>query len=384
MLLKRTLYQFWEFACPAARFLFSCVDRIGFPRSCWQPAEARIRREDRWFLSIQKGNEMKHIAVAAIVGVSCALASAAQAQTINESICGASPGGLWSLVGAGLDAAVKAQYPGSTITYQTSSGGLANVPQVVAGSCAFGMANDGDLVFASKGVEPFKAPVEGLTAIAVLYDWAPVWWIARADFAEEHGIETLADLAEAKPPMRLVFNRRGLLTSAITESTLEAVGVSLDDISEWGGSVQFQASGEQSSLMQDGRVDMLANTLFEGHRSLTQMGEAVDLKLIGVPDDAAEAVIEKYGLQPWTISADANPWGDNEVKTVTTSIILFTRADVDEELVYGITKSMIENPDRMAAVSDAMKRFKPEGMKEQDAVPFHPGAVRAYKEAGLM
>jgi len=327
---------------------------------------------------------MKKILAAFTLGLAFVSVQSAFAAGINESVCGASPGGLWSLVGAGLDSAVKAEVDGSTITYQTSSGGLANVPQVVDGVCVFGMANDGDLAFASQGAEPFKSPVEGLTAVAVLYDWAPVWWIARADFAEKYGIETLADLAEKKPPLRLVFNRRGLLTSAITESTLKALGVSIKDIESWGGSVQFQASEEQTGLMQDGRVDMLANTLFEGHRSLAQMGESVDLKLIGVPDDAAQAVIDKYRLQPWTIAAEANPWGDNEVKTVTTSIILFTKSDVSEETVYQVTKAMIDHPDKMAAVSDAMKRFKPEGMTAQNVVPFHPGAIKAYKEAGLM
>lgn len=327
----------------------------------------------------------KYLTIATILGLGLASAHTAQAQEgFNEAVCGASPGGLWSLVGTGLDAAVKAEIPGSTITYQTSSGGLANVPQVMSGSCTFGMANDGDLAFATAGTEPFDAPVEGLTAVAVLYDWAPVWWIARADFAEEYGIEDLSDLAEAKPPVRLVFNRRGLLTSAITESTLEALGVSIEDIEEWGGSVQYQASEEQTGLMQDGRVDMLANTLFEGHRSLAQMSDSVDLKLIEVPDEAAQAVIDEYGLQPWTISAEANPWGDEAVKTVTTSIILFTRADVSEELVYNVTKAMIDHPEKMAAVSAAMERFAPEGMTAQDVVPFHPGAIRAYEEAGLM
>ena len=45
---------------------------------------------------------------------------------------------------------------------------------------------------------------------------------------------------------------------------------------------------------------------------------------------------------------------------------------------------MIDHPESMAAVSDAMKRFVPKGMTAQDVVPFHPGAIRAYKEAGLM
>ncbi|WP_163025957.1 TAXI family TRAP transporter solute-binding subunit [Chachezhania antarctica] len=324
------------------------------------------------------------IATTTALCLGAAVSTPVSAQEINESVCGASPGGLWSLVGAGLDAAVKEERPGSTITYQTSSGGLANVVQVQKGTCALGMANDGDLAFASAGTEPFKEPVEGLRAIAVLYDWAPVWWIARRDFAEKYGLEDLNDLVEAKPPVRLVFNRRGLLTSAITESTLEALGVSLEDVESWGGSVQFQASGEQTGLMRDGRVDLLANTLFEGHSSLAQMSEATDLKLLAVPDDAAAAVIEKYKLKPWTIAADANPGGDGDVQTVTTSIILFATEDMDDDAAYAVTKAMLDHPGSMAAVSSAMSRFTPEGMIAQDVVPFHEGALRAYKEAGLM
>lgn len=308
----------------------------------------------------------------------------ANAQVVNESVCGASPGGLWSLVGAGLDAAVKVEVPGSTITYQTSSGGLANVVQVNSGSCALGMANDGDLAFAVAGSEPFKKPVDGLTAIAVLYDWAPVWWLARADFAKKHGLESLSDLVKAKPAVRLVFNRKGLLTSAITEATLEALGVSIEDIESWGGSVQFQASKEQTRLMRDGRVDLLANTLFEGHSSLAQMSEAVDLKLLSVPDKAAQAVIKKFSLKPWTISADANPGEGGDVQTVTTSVILFVKDSMDDATAYKITKSMINNPKQMGAVSAAMRRFTPKGMAKQSVIPFHAGAIRAYKEADLM
>lgn len=321
-------------------------------------------------------------ALAAAFALTISAPVAAQV-TVNESVCGASPGGLWSLVGVGLDSAVKAFSPGSTITYQTSSGGLANVAQVSAGTCALGMANDGDLVFARDGIEPFAEPVEGLSVLAVLYDWAPVWWIAREDWAERHGIDNLADLARVQPPTRLVFNRRGLLTSAITESTLEALGVTVEDVESWGGSVQYQASGEQTTLMRDGRVDMLANTLFEGHSSLAQMAAATELRVIGVPDDAATAVIEQYGLQPWTIPASENPGQGGDVKTVTTSIILFADESLDEEVAYTLTRAMIDHSSAMAAVSDAMERFTPEGMLAQSVLPFHPGALRAYEEADL-
>ena len=45
----------------------------------------------------------------------------------NITLCGGSPGGLWSLLGAGLDAAVRKIEPDTTVTYQTSSGGFANI-----------------------------------------------------------------------------------------------------------------------------------------------------------------------------------------------------------------------------------------------------------------
>ena len=54
------------------------------------------------------------------------LASFAEAQPpYNLTLSGASPGGLWSLLGAGVHASVAAAYPGSAVTYQTSGGGLA-------------------------------------------------------------------------------------------------------------------------------------------------------------------------------------------------------------------------------------------------------------------
>ena len=64
------------------------------------------------------------LALAAAAGLIC---GAQSSQAANLNLCGGSPGGLWSLLGAGLDSAAKAADPNTTITYQTSSGGYANV-----------------------------------------------------------------------------------------------------------------------------------------------------------------------------------------------------------------------------------------------------------------
>lgn len=308
----------------------------------------------------------------------------AQLNKTNMTLCGASPGGMWSLVGTGIDSAVKTAFPASAVTYQTSSGGPANVMQVKSGKCDVGIANDGDLAAAIQGKAPFKKPVDGMQAIGVMFDWLPVMWVARKDFAEKYGIRDLSDLAVKKPPVRIAFNRRGLLTSDITDATLKSIGITADDIKKWGGSIQYQASEEQANLMKDGRVDLIGNTIFEGHRSLSEIAMSTDLAMLNTPQKAADAVIEEFYLKPWTIKAGAHPWQKEDAKTVTTSIVLFADQSMSEQTAYDLTKALIQHPERMRAVSKAMEPFKPQIMIDQRVVPFHPGAIKAYKEAGLM
>ena len=103
----------------------------------------------------------------------------------NITLCGGSPGGLWSLLGAGIDAAVRKIEPDSTVTYQTSSGGFANIVQVAQGKCDLGIVHIGEVLIAQKGEEPFKEPTGGVAAVSMLYDWAPMQWVIDKSFAEE-------------------------------------------------------------------------------------------------------------------------------------------------------------------------------------------------------
>jgi hypothetical protein len=145
----------------------------------------------------------------------------------NYILCGGSPGGLWSLLGSGVDAAVKAVDPESTVTYQTSSGGFANIVQINSGACDLAIVHVAEGLIARKGEAPFTEPTEGFSAVSVMYDWAPMQWVIDADFAAEHGLSSIADLATAKPPIDLVVNRRGILPSTLAEESLKLAGVTL-------------------------------------------------------------------------------------------------------------------------------------------------------------
>jgi len=60
-----------------------------------------------------------------------------------------------------------------------------------------------------------------------------------------------------------------------------------------------------------------------------------------------------------------------------------TNTDVSDELVYKITKAIVEHNDKLGASFGAFKNAKSATMAPANAMPYHPGALRYYKEAGI-
>ncbi len=305
------------------------------------------------------------------------------AQAANLNLCGGSPGGLWSLLGAGLDAAAKQADPGTTITYQTSSGGYANVLQVTKKKCDLGIIHVGEGVQAHKGGAPFKSPVKGFSVLMVMYDWAPMQWIMTKEFSDKHGIKSLADIAAKKPPLRLVLNRRGILPSQLGELTLGAVGVKLDDIKSWGGKIEFQGSGNASEIMQNGRADMWANATFVGSGKIRKIAKSVPVTLLQVPDASIKAAVTEFGAKPWTINAGGYPWLKDDIKTHAARAVLIVDDSMSEADAHKLTKAILDNVAKVQGVHKAMKGFTPELMASLKELPYHPGAAKAYKDAGV-
>lgn len=321
-------------------------------------------------------------AVALAAGAALALPGAAQAG-YNLTLCGASPGGLWSLLGAGIDGALKEAMPGSTVTYQTSGGGFANVVQLDQGKCDLAIIHDAEAIAAIKGQEPFKAPVDSMRTVAVLYTWAPEQLIMRKDYAEEHGIKTMEDIGKQKLPINILLNRRGNVVSAIGASMLEAAGASVKDIESWGGTVTYAASKEQGEMMRDRRADALLNSLFVNHRSIQQLQNSLPVVLIPITGKTADAVTKEWSINRFTIPASAYSWNDKDVLTVTVSAQLFVRKDADPKMVTDLTKALVEHIDALQGVHKAMRPLDAELMASATAVPYHPAAAAVYKAKGL-
>lgn len=308
---------------------------------------------------------------------------AAQAQSYELTVAGASPGGLWSLLSAGLDSSVRAAYPGSKITYQTSGGGLANIGLLERKQTDLAIVHDAELLLAKNGKPPFRKPVNSIRVLAYLYTWAPMQALIRNSFAEKYGIHTFEDIAKVKPPITIAINKRGNIASNVAVDMLKAIGVTESDIRRWGGKVVYAASGEQVSLISDRRADLMINSLFVNHSSIQQAANSVDLTLLTMKPSTVEAVDKESGTRPFTIPEGTYKWSPNKVYTPTLGATLAVRSDMDETEAYNLTKAIFENYKKIADVHPAMKALTPQVMASVTVVPYHKGALKYLKEAGL-
>lgn len=320
------------------------------------------------------------LAVTIAVGV---CANQASAQTYNLTLCGASPGGLWTLLGAGIDAAVKKSFPGSTVTYQTSGGGLANVGLLNDKKCDIAIIHDAEAKAAVAGLPPFKAPVDTLATIAQLYTWAPMQIIGSKEFIEKNDLHALRDVAVKKLPIRIVLNRRGNIVSAVGESMMTAAGLSQKDIESWGGSVTYAASNEQSNLMRDRRADLMINSLFVNHSSIRELASAMDLALLPVVEATAQKVVDEWDINTYLIKASDYDWNDHDILTLTVSAQLFARKDADSKMVGDLTKALVDNVAELQSVHKAMAPLDVKLMAGAKTVPYHPAAAAVFKAAGF-
>jgi TRAP transporter TAXI family solute receptor len=331
---------------------------------------------------------MRIVLLAATVAV-LAAAQPASAQPYNLTIAGYSPGGLVSTAGAGLDKALNAAFPGSTVTYQTGSGGLANAMLLEQKKVPLGFVSDTELQVVINGRPPFKQAIKDLRLLFHPYSagsrFQATHFLANKDWADKNGIKSVADIAAKKPAMRIAVNRPGNLDGDVSISTMAAYDFSLDDIKKWGGQVVRAASQEMTSLMLDRRLDVVSFGISINHPRIREMANGLELVMLPITEQVAKKVADNMGGKTCTIKANEYKFLSADSSSICVGLNTLVRADMDDKLAYNITKGIVENLDKYKAAHRLLAQaVTVESFTERGLVPYHPGAEKYYREKGLL
>jgi TRAP transporter TAXI family solute receptor len=304
--------------------------------------------------------------------------------TYNLTAAGLGATGVMATINAGFSAAVEAAFPGSVITYQTSSGGIENIVRVDMKQVPLGYAVDVELQMALNGVEPFRGRIDSWRTIALLGGWVPMHAVIGREVADRHGLRTVADIGAKKAPIRVVFNTRGNVTSIISEELFKAFGFSTDDLKSWGGDVIYAAGRDHPGLMGDRRVDMMFNMTPAKGSVMATIERSRDLATLYMDKAVVDRVAEQVGAQPITLPAGTYAYQDQDFHTVTIAIALIAHRDMPDATAYDLAKALVSQLPRYQAAHPSHVDATREYLVSLRIGQYHPGALRYYREAGMV
>ena len=215
-------------------------------------------------------------------------------------------------------------------------------------------------------------PDEGLRALFSLHP-EPFTVVARVDA----DVQDFTQL-EGK---RVNVGNPGSGQRATMGVLLDAMDWELDRF----GLVSELSASEQSGALCDNNVDAFFYTVGHPSGSIKEATTACDSRLVNVAGDAVDALVERYPYYAHaTIPGGLYRGTDEDVETFGVSATFVARADVPEDTVYHVVRTVFENFDSFRRLHPAFAALEKEAMVENAlTAPLHEGARRYFEEAGL-
>ncbi|APF39125.1 C4-dicarboxylate ABC transporter [Chelatococcus daeguensis] len=293
---------------------------------------------------------------------------ARSAEFINVLTGGTS--GVYYPLGVALSKIYAEKIPDTRPSVQATKASVENLNllQQGKGEIAFALGDSVKLAWEGDTEAGFKGKLDKLRGVTAIYPN-----FIQIVASKESGIKTLADLKGK----RLSVGAPKSGTELNARAILEAAGLGYNDL----GKVEYLPFAESVELMKNRQLDATLQSAGLGVASIRDLAASVDITVVEIPADVVEKVGAPYIAG--TIPAGTYNGQTGDVPTAAVVNFLVTRADVSDDLVYAMTKTIYENLDQLAAAHSAAKSIKLENALGGMPVPLHPGAERFFKEKGV-
>ena len=284
----------------------------------------------------------------------------------------ASSTGTFYYVGAAIGNAVS-DASELNVMVQATAGSNENVALVLSKDIDIGMANSDAIYAAYHGTMSYaEAGSLDVLEVAALYNSQ-----LHVFVTEKSGIRDISELKGKKvcigsPATSYLF---------INEAILNAYGISINDVSAY-----YMNYAEAAEALANGDIDAAFQTGGYPIAGIQQYAATTSFRMLPVDESVIEQVTTEYPFAiPTTIPAGVyeNQSNDSEVTTLAYQTCLFTSSWVEEEKIYEFTKLMMETLDTYQDTNDATRQISAETVAVE-YIPFHPGAERYFREAGIL
>ena len=299
----------------------------------------------------------------------------ARGAKVRLSIATGQMGGTYYILGAGLAKVISQHVAGVRATAELTGASVDNLKFIRAGQADLALVIGPNLADAYNGEDAFRAlgrvPVR---ALAVLFT-QPMHIVTLA----RTGIVRFADLrghvVSIQPP--------GSGSEVVARRMLAAAGLvpGRDLVAEHLGPAQA------TDALKDGKIDAWFNSSGVPMPAVVELAATAGPEMRLVPsDELLPALQGRYGAAQYprvVIPARTYAGQEHDVPTVGVATLLVVDEKMGEQLAYEITRAVFDHRDELAAIHPAAKALSPERAATGSPVPYHPGAIRLFRERGV-
>jgi len=264
---------------------------------------------------------------------------------------------------------------GIRCSVESTGGSIYNINTIRAGELDLGIAQSDWQYHAYNGTSKFAdtGPFKELRAVFSVHP-EPFTVVARAD----SGIKTFDDLKGK----RVNIGNPGSGQRGTIEILMKRYGWTNDDFKL---ASELKAS-EQSKALCDNKIDAMVYVVGHPSGAIKEATTSCESTIVSVTGKEVDALLNNNSFYRTAIVPGGMYKGnDNDTATFGVGATFVSSTSVPDDVVYTIVKAVFENFSTFKKLHPAFAHLKKEEMiKDGLSAPLHSGAVKYYKEVGLL
>ena len=256
------------------------------------------------------------------------------------------------------------------VTVQSTGASKANIQLIEAGEIELALVQNDVMDYAWKGVDLFNGEkIQSFNAMAAIY--AEVCQVVA-----HPSIKSIGDLKGKN----VSVGDAGSGTEFNARQILEAYGITFNDIGR-----QNLSFGASADALKDGKIDAFFCVAGAPTPAIIDLATTRDVVVLDVDDAHAKQLIQKYPFfTQYSIPAGSYRGQSAPAKTVAVKATFIVSSKLSENTVYQLTKVIFGNKAEITAAHAKGAEISTTYAIEGISTPFHPGAIKYYKEIGAM
>lgn len=280
-----------------------------------------------------------------------------------------SSGGAYYLIGSGIVSMLNEYEPDITANAEATNGTADNIGLLKSGDVNFALIL-ADVAYKAYESEEEYADANQDNLRIVTKGHSNDLQIVTL---EDSGINSLSDLEGKR--VALAY---GL--PDVTADVLEVAGLEQDKDYQ----SEILPYDDAGTALKDGNIDAVTYLTGSPSSFITDIASTHDIKIIPLSDEERSNVIQKYSyFEEKTLESGMYKGVDQDIDSLMISAYLLTNEEVSDDLVYKVTKSILDHPEEFGAIHKSAEDWTLPDAAEGFHIPAHPGAIKYYEEKGI-